>query len=359
MTSSALEKTLTSRVAKLPQSSMLDYASSPGLPLSTNDDTFYKFMGMTSKSPWGACAHQFHACSPVTTSSDTSSTGKKRYVTLGPIDSPSAHFVSDAALLLPSNAKVTRWSMKMGTQEVQTIDSWFAADVLLKFKRQYKESKSEKEGMQVIPAPFFYTEDLLKAFPLFMPNSIPPYYEFDIEGLSDEDAVKGITLMNEYCSSELESSAQDLDLFMQYIPSMITSVTTVHSTKSSIEIPLNSNGKVVKSLYFRVYNDQMSDMEVVNSVELKPNGGKIPVIFCRNYFKNKYDTSPLLPYYVIPFCPKPKTNMQEYGEVFNLENDKLVLQLDDNVEVGEGEQLKIDVALEFVNRIVWSTKATL
>ncbi len=354
-TNNILEKTLTSRLSKLPRDSVLDYASPTSSGLSANDDACYKFMGMVPKSAWGACSHQYRYCFSLPGKPNT-------FVALGPAESPSAHFITDSALLLPKGAKVTRWTMKMGTQDVQIVDSWFAGDILTKFKRDYKEVTDDGD-LVITPVPFFYTENLLKAFPLFMPNSSSPHFEFEISFGSSPNTTT-IQMMNEYCSSEIESSSvQDLDVFIQYIPTIITMPSvTVPDDEEKVEIPLNSNKKIVKALYFRVYNDSCDDLpSVVQSVELKPNGEKIPVMFCRKYFKNKYSTSSpdALPYYVIPFCPNPKSSIQEYGEVFSPEvEDSLVLGLKKKTTT-EGGNRKVEVALEFVNRIVWSTKATL
>lgn len=336
-----LERLLSSRIAKLPRE-MVGYYANPDHQ-GDDDNTWYKFLAVPTRYPWGSCAWYTHQC--------VKSTEPTTFTTTI-VPHPSVHFITDSVLILPASATVNKWIMKLGVKDVQVIDSWFAADIINKYKRGTKYQSFKQLHEKVLHAPFFYTESLLKSFPLFLPNTPPPVYEFEISGLSADD-VSSVRMMNEYCSSDIETtSVRDVDRIPQYFPSFITTTTEISSTFRHVEIPLNSNKNVVKSLYFRIYNGKSQDLEDVESIEIKPSGEKFPVPMCRQYFKTKYfsDISEI-PYYVIPFCPNPKSNVQEYGEVFG-DGDVLVLQLSDHYT---RDDKKIDVTLEVVNKIVWTT----
>ncbi len=329
---------LSQRVGKLPADAISDYATGEG------QDDVYRYLGQQTKYPWGALLRHKHTCSIVdpATPNIFSTTALR-----GPL----FHLILDGTLHVTTGSgslvkpSVKRWTLRLGKQVVQNIDSKFAADIINIFKRDYAPTCEDADGV-TFSSPFFFSEDLLKVLPLFMNNSMPLVFEFEFELLPSSGIE--VSFFCEYVTSNLEASGYD-ETFIQFVPNFTTSEITV-GENDRIEINLNSRGKVVKSIYFRVFDESSPDRDdVVKNVELKGTES-FPGIFCRKYFKQKYGCKDFInaPYYVLPICPNPRSSMPSYGEVFK--DDKLILQLNKKEEY---KGCKIEVTLETIQKIAW------
>lgn len=316
------EHILLRRVNQLPADVTADYATGEG------QEDMYRYLGLQTKYPWGAIIHHKHMCNIIDSVTPT-------VVTTTALRGSMFHFILDGVLELPQNIKVKRWTLKLGRQIIQNIDSWFASDVAVKYKH----------GGYPDNAPFFFSENLLKVIPLFMNNSLPLIFEFEL----DKPVPDGfqINLFCEYATSKMESSGYN-ETYIQFIPNFITTEIAITPETTQVETNLNSRGKVVKCLYFRVFDDDKDDIDdVVKSIELRNGEEVFPSSLCRKYFKKKFGNQNL-PYYVLPFCPNPKSSMPEYGEVFK--DDKFRIIFKDGVLI-TGK--KVEITLETVNKIAW------
>lgn len=322
------DKVLLNRIARLPTKDSREYltANDKG-----GDDHHLRFLGTVSRCPWGASTPFTHLCR-------LEENVKYR---VSALKSPAIHFIVNSSLIVPKGTKVKQCSIRIGPHILQNIDSWFAFLIYVMYRRGLQiVTRGDKT---ILPCPFYYTESHLKALPIFMGQQLGVHYEFVIEGISVNEEIK---LVNEYASSTIESNVTGGGSITQHVPWFQT--TTVDVKEKRVEISLSSSDKIIRAIYFRVYDDENEDLDIIESVEITPEIGKVETIMCREEFKNRYDSrrQSALPYYVYPLCIDPKSKVPGYGEVFK--NEKLILELKD---VREG--MKIDVALESLDRVSW------
>jgi len=349
-----MSELLFKRKSKLPKECLSHYADGKN---PNKEEELCRFLATTGKYPWGACVQHIHKLTFINTGINTSGTSST--FTTFSLKDQHINFLTGSHIVLSPSAKLVKCALKIDKDKIiQQIDSWFANEIITRYK---KLSSSSNLKRTIRSLPFYYNDNLARALPLSLLGTPPIQFEFEIENLSSTDEVK---LINEYASSDLDSYTADEStlhsLYQQYVPHFISTV-NIPVTSSITEVTLNSNNKVIKSLYFRVYNSKCNDIQNVKRINLA--GEDIPEELWTEYYKNKFSTSIDLPYYVLSFCPNPKSDMPEYGEVFK--DDKLIIELESSPNpLGDDKATShaddfyylIDVTLETVNEITWMTR---
>lgn len=322
-----LDKLLLNRFARLPVKDSRNYLTSVD---DSNDDHHFKYLGSISRCPWGSSGFFTHTCKVE---------DSVKYRTSA-LKSSSIHFVIDSSLIVPKGTKVNQCSVRIGPHILQNIDSWFVFLIYTFYRRGLTISSDETKT--ILPCPFYYTESNVKALPIFMGQQLGVHYEFNISSIPEGREVK---LVNEYSMSPIETNIDGTKSISQHVPWFRT-ITVDVNEKLRHEIPLSSEDKIIRAIYFRVYNEESEDLEIISHIEIKPDIGEIEPLMCRKDFKNRYNSSISLPYYVYPLCVDPKSKVPGYGEVFK--DEILIIELN-NV----GENRKIDVVLESIDTVVW------
>lgn len=365
----AIDKILIRRQTSVPTSLLTEDFVLPGGGGPTGKkELSHRLCGNTWIAPWGATTPFLL---PPTAKEDNR-------VTLSIPQSKVRHFLTDASLFIISSNKprIQKAVLKIGDKIIQNLDSEFACEISLVYKRGIRLEDSvkycNKEKSWCLATPLMIESPLL-AIPLTIPNTPLPKITYELSPQAEKN--EDVKFATEFVSSSGESIINAGEV-TQCFPSFTTfssSDKLSFPTPSSYTVVVNmpmTKASLIRCLYVRLRNDTQSDIDNIitaidvfytddKNVKVSLLGFPYPGSLCRTHYKSKFgfatgDKAARLPYtelpfYVVPFAVSPASHNPDFGELGGRKEMCVHVTLTDIV----GENFVVDVAAETQLSVTW------
>lgn len=337
----------------------------------------FRYLASEAISPWGSITTWMLPATKIALDAD----GTALVVTLSVPPSRMRHFMSDASLFILEGGhggvlhkEIIKAVLRINGEEVQCIDSEFAYNVAMVYKRGFTPrdnvSFDTLENSKTYSCPFFFGDPSpLRALPLFL-HPIEIEYHLRVGGStasSTSSTPPQYQFISKFTSSPGEDPGQRLRIG-QYVPCFSTfrsgRINNPLAHEVSISVKLPDDNKLARCLYVRATNTDWSDIkDAIASINIVPAGVKTPPMalpgsVCRTHLKTDFgltgcSTQQIFasPYYVLPFTSAPRGHNPDYG--IPLPEGSVV-----NIALHPGEsrvarEVVLEVCVEFFNAFVW------